>query len=270
MTASSTLLRLEGRDALAVLHRISTQKLDDIAPGEARVTLFCDYRGRLLHRAVVARTEAELWLVRDDAPGAPLAEHIGRHVFREDVRIEDLSAVHPVTADYGSGVVSGIETQGSVPARIVVGPGLALDVTGREIDPHAEGHRVAAALPRHGHEVSEEFNPFEIGRAHEVHLSKGCFTGQEVLLRLVTYKGQRRHLARVAGEGAPPATPSDLVKDGAKVGRLTSAAAAGKEWIGLAVVSKDLEGPDGIEVVGNGRLTRLEPVMETRPLGLPA
>src|SRR5580765_8374234 len=85
-----TLLRLAGRDALAVLHRISTQHLERLAAGETRATLFCDFRGRLLHRAVVTVTsDHAVWLLRPDAPGDELAAFLDRHVFREEVRIED-------------------------------------------------------------------------------------------------------------------------------------------------------------------------------------
>src|SRR2546427_12639350 len=91
--AESTLLRLEGRDALAVLHRLSAAFLDDLVPGQARATLFCDFRGRLLHRVIVVVTsDRAVWLLRDDAPGAALAAHLDHHVFREDVRVSDLGA----------------------------------------------------------------------------------------------------------------------------------------------------------------------------------
>src|SRR5712692_4942056 len=93
----SSALRLAGRDVLALLHRISTNALLDLAQGEARATLFCDFRGRLLHRAVVyLDRDGAGWLLRDDAPGAPLGAFVDRHVFREDVRIEDRSATLPV------------------------------------------------------------------------------------------------------------------------------------------------------------------------------
>src|SRR4030095_11130337 len=89
----STVLRLEGRDALTVLHAISTNALADLQPGGARATLFCDFRGRLQHRAVVAMTsDRAVWLLRDDASAGPLAAFIDRHVFREDLRVEDRSA----------------------------------------------------------------------------------------------------------------------------------------------------------------------------------
>src|SRR5205809_6240655 len=88
----STVLRLEGRDALPLLHRISTQALLDLRPGSARATLFCDFRGRLLHRAVVAVTsDGAVWLLRPDAHGAELAAVVERMVFRDDVVLEDRS-----------------------------------------------------------------------------------------------------------------------------------------------------------------------------------
>src|SRR5213592_566407 len=101
----TTALRLAGRDALALLHRISTNALADLTPGQCRATLFCDFRGRLLHRAVVgAGSDGALWLIRDDAPGAELAAFLDRHVFRDDVRIEDRSHELPVRrADAGAG-----------------------------------------------------------------------------------------------------------------------------------------------------------------------
>src|SRR5258706_12135430 len=84
---TGTLLCLEGRDALALLHRISTQSLLDLAPGQAAATLFCDFRGRLLHRAIVAVTrDRVVWLLRDDAPALPPAAFLARFLFREDVR----------------------------------------------------------------------------------------------------------------------------------------------------------------------------------------
>jgi len=71
---AGTLLRLEGRDALDLLHRISTQALDQLEPGTSHATLFCDFRGRLQHRAVVAvASDGAVWLLRADAPGSELA-----------------------------------------------------------------------------------------------------------------------------------------------------------------------------------------------------
>ncbi len=270
----STALRLAGADALALLHRVSTQRLDDLAAGTVRATLFCDFRGRLLHRAVVAvAADGAVWLLRDDAPGDPLAAFLDRHVFRDDVRIEDRSADLPVRAlpgDAGPAAGALVERDG-VPAELRVADGEGYRVGGApaEEDPAVPARRrVLAGRPGHGHEIVEAFTPFEVGLAHEVHLDKGCFTGQEALMRLVTYRSVRRRLARVDGAGSAPAVPADLSAGGAAAGVLTSAVEGADGWTGLAVLRNEvcdppraLAGPDGMP------LAPPRPLPPTRPRG---
>lgn len=240
----STALRLEGRDALDLLHRISTNALLDLVVGQARGTLFCDFRGRLLHRAVVARTSDDaVWLLRDDAPPGPLASHVDRHLFREDVRIVDRSgewSVHPAEGGLPPGA---IDERDGAPARVGLAGGDALSLEPRarvpDVDPDAFAlARVQAGRPGHAHEIVEAFHPFEVRLAGEVHLDKGCFTGQEILLRLVTRDAVRRTLARVAGAGPAPVLPSMLMLGGTGAGPLTTVVADGTGWMGLAVLGR--------------------------------
>ncbi len=275
-STSGSLLRLSGADALALLHRISTAHLAGLAPGEARATLFCDFRGRLLHRAVVAVTsDRAVWLLRDDAPGDALVALVERSVFREDVRIADAGAGRAVRARAEpTGLAPGTlrEAEG-VPRQVQVDPRSALEVVdGPPPAPGAarERDRIAAARPRAGHEIAGEFTPFEIGLAHEVHLSKGCYTGQEALMRLVTYGAVRRRLAVVSGDGAPPPVPCDLASAGVRCGRLTSASADDRGWTGLAVVAIEAAAAGRALVAEGGAEVRVGRVVpETRPLGLP-
>src|SRR6185503_3346425 len=123
----STAIRLTGRDTLDLLHRVSTNALVDLAAGAARGTLFCDFRGRLLHRAVVARVGDAVWLVRDDAPAAPLLAHLDRQIFREDVKVEDRSESVFVSVVSGATVREGqVLVDGEVPATIGVPGGPVL------------------------------------------------------------------------------------------------------------------------------------------------
>lgn len=279
--AGSTLLRLEGPDALGVLHRISTAFLEDLAPGQARATLFCDFRGRLLHRAIVAVTsDAAVWLLRDDAPGGPLAEHVDRHIFRERVTVSDRGAGRCVRAVPGGVSLAwgALREADGVPVAVQVEAGAALSIdTDAAIEPDdaMARARIEAGLPRHGHEIAEEFTPFEIGRAHEVHLSKGCYTGQEALMRLVTYHSVRRRLARVTGTGEAPATPADVRAIGgdpahARAGRLTSAVREPLGgWMGLAVLRHEACEPGARLEVEGAPLVEVAPFPLTRPQGLP-
>ena len=275
MTAS-TAVRLAGADALALLHRISTNAVADLARGQACATLFCDFRGRMLYRAVVGVTgDGAVWLLRDDAPGEPLAAFLDRHVFRDDVRIEDRSSELTVryTPD-STGLAPGtVSERDGIPLAVRCAGAEALLVGGPHAESEhgaAEAERIRAGRPAHGHEIVEAFTPFEVGLAHEVHLDKGCFTGQEALMRIVTYRSVRRRLARVTGTGPAPDVPRDLRADGQPAGVLTTAVAQGDGWIGLAVVTNEVCESARALMLPDGRATAPpEPFPPTRPQGRP-
>jgi folate-binding protein YgfZ len=262
----STALRLSGRDVLALLHRTTSNALADLAPGAARATLFCDYRGRLLHRALVAVTaDGAVWLLRPDAPGAELAAAVDRMVFRDDVKIEDRSGEFAVVR-----AAAGPEEQGvlgerdGAPRAAAAGDGTVFALDGRVA--LAEPERIARLIPRHGAEIAEAFNPFEVGLAREVHLNKGCFTGQEALQRLITYDSVRRRPVHVRLVDTVASLPAELFVGGERVGVLTSLL----ERDGFAVVRKDvLDAAAGL-ALADGSAVEVVTVPElARPIGRP-
>lgn len=299
----SSVLRLEGRDALGLLHRVSTAFLADLEPGTCRAAPFCDFRGRLLHRAVVAATrDGALWLLRDDAPGDELAAFVDRNVFREDVRVADLGASWSAGTEHDRGptasgapvagtarqptgrVSSGtigdahalapgtVEDREGVPMRARIGSDwtIALGPAHQPPAPADETARIRSGRPRHGHEIHPDFTPFEVGLAHEVHLAKGCYPGQEALMRLVTYRSVRRRLARIEGDGPAPEAPRDVRANDAVAGRLTSVArSAGGGWVALAVLRHEALAPGvRIEIEGAGPVREPAPFDLTHPIGV--
>jgi hypothetical protein len=269
-SATSTALRLTGGDVLTVLHRVTTQKLDDLAPGDARTTLFCDFRGRLLHRATVVHAPGgAVWLLRDDAPGAELAAAVDRAVFREDVHVEDRSAALRVRLVRAAADAVAAFGADGVPALAPEGDGLALAI-GDAAAPQAgvaEHERIASGRARHGTEIAEAFTPYEVNLAAHVHLAKGCYTGQETLMRLLTYDSVRRRLVRAVGTGAAPEAQGVLA-NGEPAGVLTSAAATSGGWLALAVVRVDaLERGDSLTLADGRAAGELHPFAVARPLG---
>jgi len=268
--APSTALRLTGRDTLPLLHRVTTNALDDLQPGEARATLWCDFRGRLQFRAVVAVTGDAVWLLRPDAPGAELAAAVEKIVFREDVRVEDLSQALPFRLARGTTGESGvIEVSGGAPTIVSTGDGTRLARMGAA-EPLVEAARIGLLHPRHGHEIADAFNPFEVGLAHEVHLAKGCFTGQEALQRLITYESVRRRPARVQLAGAAPALPADVLAKGdapdERAGVLTSFDAGE----GFAILRRGELESGADFALPDGRVVEVIAAPEpARPLGRP-
>jgi len=266
-TTGTTAIHLRGKDALPLLQRISSNLLVDLPSGSARPTLFCDFRGRLLHRAVVYLTrQRTVWLLRDDAPGAELAAFLDRHVFREDVTIEDRSLSLSVSRDAG---VTDIQEENDTPRRVTCGDDrLVVGGAPRDRD---ERERILAGRPAHGHEIVDAYNPFEVGLGDEVHLDKGCYTGQEALQRLITYHSVRRRLARVEGNGPPPTLPAPLEWEGERAGAVTSAAAvSADQWVGLAVVRTERLEAGTIPTLSGIALRTAPMALEApRPLGRP-
>ncbi|MEO5617207.1 MAG: hypothetical protein ABIS67_05520 [Candidatus Eisenbacteria bacterium] len=275
---TTTVLRLTGRDVLDLLHRISTQSLTDLAAGECRATLFCDFRARLLHRAFAARLpDDSVWLLRDDAPGEALAAHVEKHVFREDVKVEDCGARLAVVGRLAAELAQGqVVVRDGAPSRVGIAPGAGLEVVPASSAPlsPAEAHawelaRIDAGRPRHGHEIADAFHPYEVGLADDVHLTKGCYTGQEVLQRLITYDSVRRRLARVGGLGSVPVVPVPACVAEERVGTLTSAVGLPSgEWTGLAVLAKAALNSGAAVRVEDGEVMReVAAFAETQPRG---
>jgi len=101
-----------------------------------------------------------------------------------------------------------------------------------------------------------------------VHLAKGCYPGQEALMRLVTYHSVRRRLVRLAGDGAAPHAPCDVRAGGAAAGRLTSVADDGAGgWIALAVLRHEAAS-ERVEIEGAGAVREVAPFEISQPLGL--
>src|SRR5262252_163920 len=238
--ATSTALRLTGRDTLPLLHRVTTNALEDLQPGEARATLWCDFRGRLQFRAIVAvAADGAVWLLRADAPGAELAAAVDKMIFRDDVRVEDVSGAYPLVLARGTTGEAGVLDQAnSVPSIVSTGDGTRL-VRAGTAEPLAESARITLLHPRHGHEIADAFNPFEVGLAHEVHLAKGCFTGQEALQRLITYGSVRRRPAHVQLSGAPPAPPCDVLAKGDAPGERAGVLTSVADGSGFAILRRD-------------------------------
>lgn len=93
-----------------------------------------------------------------------------------------------------------------------------------------------------GHAGDPEFaagiTPFELGMDAYVSTTKGCYTGQEVLARQVTYDKVVRRLVRLHAD-QPLIAGTSLMADGKSVGQITSAAISPRLGpVAMAIVRK--------------------------------
>lgn len=99
--------------------------------------------------------------------------------------------------------------------------------------------RVELGRPLPGAELVGEYNPLEAGLGWACADNKGCYTGQEIIARQVTYDKVTRSLVGVTGAELPEAGAA-LNVEGREVGTITSSAwsPALEAAVGLAIVKR--------------------------------
>ena len=120
----------------------------------------------------------------------------------------------------------------------------------------AEAIRIEAGVPRFGRDMDEETIPLEAGiEARAISFTKGCYVGQEVIIR-VLHRGHGRVARKLVGllcdGGTPPAAGTAVAAQGRDIGEVTSAAmsAARGKPIALAYLHRDFVVPGTAVTVG--------------------
>jgi tRNA-modifying protein YgfZ len=106
--------------------------------------------------------------------------------------------------------------------------------------------RIAQGRPKPDAELTEDYNPLEVGLWQTISFSKGCYIGQETIARLNTYKGVKQYLWGVKLAGSV-AVGTVITVDGEKVGVLTSCSEVDGEILGLGYV-RSKAGGAGLKV----------------------
>ena len=177
---------------------------------------------------------------------ASLRDRLDGLIFAEDAQVEDVSASITVWGVYGpqSGLVSG----GALPEMPDPGfgvPGFTLYVDREQEFPAAlaglpeaaldtlDVLRIEAGTPKFLADMDDETIPLEAGiEDRAISFTKGCYVGQEVIVRVMHRGGGRvaRKLVRldIAADGGTPQTvpaPGSRIASGDRdIGRITSAA----------------------------------------------
>jgi tRNA-modifying protein YgfZ len=107
--------------------------------------------------------------------------------------------------------------------------------------------RITQGRPKPDAELTEDYNPLEVGLWETISFTKGCYIGQETIARLNTYKGIKQYLWGVKLAGAV-AVGTAITVDGEKVGVLTSCREVDGQVIGLGYV-RSKAGGVGLKVM---------------------
>jgi len=274
---------LQGKDHRDLLHRISTNEIKALRPGEGALTAFLNPRGRIVDLVHAVAEENRMLLIASAGNGRRVRDWIDSFVFREEVTLEEPSE-ESLLALYGPGAepllekLTGLDHLADLrtawhreahlsgrPLRIIrtfplAGSGFLAVVPAENAvpvwealvgagalpagDQALERLRVDAGVPSLGHELKEDFNPWEASLDQAISLTKGCYTGQEVVARLNTYQKVQRRLAGLAlEEGELPRVGSPIFQNDRAIGQVTSSAASPQDGKPVALALLALPHP---------------------------
>ncbi len=272
------LLQLTDADRADFVHRMTTNNINALAPGQSAVTVLTSPVARILYVFTVLNRGDDLWLLPAGEDGAQLARHLrGQIFFMDKVKVTDLSESHrrlrlmgPAAADLlvqvGLPVPAAEAFAGQddvtvlhqaafdVPGYEILAPTQAFSAlqerlrTAGAVDVDADTYnvlRIELGRPSVGNELVEAYNPLEAGLAWTCSDNKGCYTGQEIIARQITYDKVTKTLVGLRSD-QPLAVGANLNADGRSVGEVTSSAysPALDAPIALAVVKRPYNKPD--------------------------
>ena len=255
-------IAVTGADRLGWLHLLLTQHVSELPPDTGTEALVLDLNGRVLHHMVVAHAGDVVYL--DTEPGGvpELLDYLRKMVFWSAVEPRDataelavVSVVGPDTADVltaagidvperphgvrllpDGALVRRMTWPGADAADLLV-PRPALDawwerLTAAGARPAGamafEALRVEARRPRLGLDTDERTIPHEVGWiGSAVHLTKGCYRGQETVARVANLGRPPRRLVLLHLDGGDEnlPVPGDPVQLGGRaVGRVGTVA----------------------------------------------
>ncbi len=289
-------IEVSGPDAAEYLQSQVTNDIEAVDEGDSVYAALLDRKGRIQADMRVSRVGTTEFLVDTEPQAAEaLTRHldtyrIGREVECGPVDREAVSLLGPALTKMlalpqgGEGKVDRVEVAGIDCLAIATpwGADLVFETGGREgvdsglatlgVEPISEATleilRVEAGRPRLGQEIGEATMPAEagiVGRA--VSFEKGCYIGQEPVARL-HYKGKpNRFLRGLRLESGVPAGSAltDGDRDLGSLGTVVMSPAEG--WIGLAIVRREAEPGQVIEVESGDGPVRAEVVELPFPAG---
>ena len=259
------ILSVSGPDRLSWLDSLTSQRLLGLAPGVAAETLLLDPSGRVEYAARVLDDGETTWLLMDAGTGPGFLAFLTkmRFMLRVEVRdraqefatvgtIGELSA-HPLLASV-TAAPNGVQLVWLDPWRSIVAGGFQYAAIANHpaenwnyvevlversrlaelsVLPVAgtlalESLRIEAWRPRAATELDAATIPHEVDWLRSaVHLSKGCYRGQETVAKVHNLGHPPRRLVLLhldGSEGVLPVAGDEVLLAGTAVGRVTAAA----------------------------------------------
>lgn len=294
------IIRLSGADRLTFLHALVTNDVMALPTGRGTHAAYLTPQGRMIADVDVLNRGAEALLVVARSQAAALAGRLDSLLFAEDVAIADVSdsfrelavtgtaaaAVLGEVLDCDAGALIALNEldQFGVPGGFILRGGESpLPFFRLVVEPAAAGRlaaqlttagavemslelaralRIEAGRPVWGEDLFEDTIPLEAGLLDRaISTTKGCYVGQEVIVRILHRGGGRvaRRLVKLvlpAGVTDVPVAGTPLAARAEVTGRITSAAwsPSSNRVVALGYVHRDVAEVGTTVTLGSGRV----------------
>ncbi len=292
-------LRLTDIDRVDFLQRMTTNDIARLQPGQAALTVLTSPVARIEAVFTVLCRQDDLLLLASKGEAENLRQRLqGQIFFMDKVTVADESAAlrrlrllgpaagnllpaaglpQPAADDSfieEAGITVLRQERFDLPGYEVIGaadelPVLTSRLTAAGALPLSdslayETRRVELGRPQPGSELTDASNPLEAGLAWVCAENKGCYTGQEIIARQITYDKVTRSLVRLRSD--LPLTAGDSVSvAGRSVGSVTSSGLSPTCGpLALAII-KQPHNDEGASVSVEGTPAYVERIPHTGP-----
>lgn len=289
---------LRGRDRAALLHRLSTNDVERLRPGQGARTVLTTPIGRIIDLLTVHALDDALLLITGPGQGGPVWSHLKKNIFFNDqATLEAAGRAYGQLALYGPSAarvlaeltgadLGQLPLQGTISVELAGGPVLvaarppiggasftlypasdrldavrgALAAAGATPldDATFEILRVEQGYAATGHELGQEYIPLETGLLDAVSFTKGCYVGQEIIARMES----RGRLAKRLMGLRLATDPSTSLRAGDRPSATDDPPVVGGQWSLVVPAKLVFEGKDA------GDLTSVVLSPRFGPIGL--
>ena len=295
---------LTGADRRSYLQGLLTNDIAALTPGTGCYAAMLTAQGRMMTDMRVLELGDGVLLDVPLAVATAIRDHLDRFIFSEDVKVEDVTASGVEMGLYGPGALDVLVragAEGEAPTALfhnrstriagvdavvvrsdeagVLGYDVIVDAAKVETltaallaagavrvsEADAEAVRIESGRPRFGVDMDTDTIPLEAGlEERAISRSKGCYVGQEVIVR-VQDRGHGRVAKRLVGLTFDPTAPvpvagARIVSGEREIGRVTSTtwSPAQARPIALGYVHRDFVEP-GTQVTVDGAQAAVRP-----------
>jgi folate-binding protein YgfZ len=281
------IITVSGADRLTWLHSLLSQNLKNLNPGESAEALLLDPQGHIEQLIKIIDDGETTWLMVNQENTTPLLEWLSKMVFRMKVQLTDRSADFAIVGATKSNPELAFDSNAQPLIWKDLWPAVtpggyrystrevnyswfehlievgqvddALDQVGLAGTMAADALRVSAGRPLAASEIDEKSLPHELDLlSTAVHLSKGCYRGQESVAKVHNLGHPPRRLTFLHLDGSEHSLPDvgDEVRVSGQdkvVGKVTSAVQHFEMGpIALAVISRSVAEDASLEVSSSG------------------